>query len=177
MVSVLAPEAFRIADGLRSHRRQGLEPADVAERARPLIGLGADERMGRKLPCPLLLDGACGIYLDRPIVCRQATSLDLGACIDEFEGRNPDAGIQVSSAHLAHTNNAHIALLAALKASDLPDAAYELAAALSIALADPGAEGKWLAGENVFASLPRAVNRPPAIEMATADIAHALRMH
>ena len=122
----------------------------------------------------MLQDGNCSAYGARPLVCRQTTSLDVAGCIEEFEGTNLGSRIEVSSAHLAHAGNAHVILLGVLHAAGLPDTAYELGAALEIALSDPQCEERWLAGEDVFAALPRDVQRPADVEHATRQLAAAL---
>ncbi len=175
-VGILPPEVFRLADAVRAGRSGGIDAAAVRARAAPLAGLGPDARVGRKLACPLLdLDGACSVYTDRPLVCRQATSLALPACIEEFEGVDRDGRIEVSTMYLAHSGNAHIVLLAAMAAVGLPTEAFELSAALSVALADPLAERRWLAGEDVFGALPRNVKRETVVDQVAQNIAVALR--
>lgn len=173
-VAVTPPEAFRLADAIRKGLAAGLSPEVVRARGRPLMGVPPDGRIGAKLPCPLLVDGGCSVYKHRPLVCRQATSLDLAACIDEFEARNLEARVPISGAHLQHASNAHITLLGALKAAALPTDALELASALDVALAEPDAEARWLDGVDVFRDVPRFVKREAATERAIAHIAAAL---
>ena len=144
-VGILPAEAFRLADAVRAGRSGKLDVATVRARAVPLMGLKPDERIGRKLACPLLGEGGlCSVYAERPLVCRQATSLSLPSCIEEFEGVDPQGRVDVSTVHLAHSSNAHVVLLGALAAAGLPTDAFELAAALDVALADPQAEQRWL---------------------------------
>ncbi|HEX4892311.1 MAG TPA: hypothetical protein VFV47_03430 [Hyphomicrobiaceae bacterium] len=173
-VGILPAEAFLIADALKTRACGTLTPEMVLALGEPLEGLGPNERIGRKLACPLLVDGACSAYRVRPLVCRQATSLRLDDCIDEFEGRNIGGRIEISSVHLAHASNAHVVLLAALRAADLPDTAYELASALRIALTVPNAEKRWLQGEDLFASLCQKVVRSAEVERGVREIAAAL---
>lgn len=169
-VAITAPEAFRLAGAVRSAKAR-LDPAEIRRRAETLIGLSPQARIGAKLPCPLLIDGACSVYAERPLVCRQATSLDLAACLDEFEGRNPDAAIPISQPHLAHSSNAHVTLLAALKAAALPMAPIELGTALAIALDTPDGEARWLAGENIFAGAAQLSTRTGDVERVVTHIA------
>ena len=152
-VGAVAPEVFLLASAIRASREPGLDRAAVIARCVPLIGLDPKERVGLKLPCPVLVEGRCGAYAARPLVCRQTTSLDLQGCLEEFDGHNMAERIEVSSAHLAHAGTAHVVLLGALRTVGLPDAAYELSAALAIALRDPDSERRWLEGEPVFESL------------------------
>ena len=175
-VGILPAEAFRLAEAVRAGRSGKLDVVTVRARAAPLRGLGPGERIGAKLACPLLGDGGlCSVYADRPLVCRQATSLSLPACIEEFEGVDPEGRIEVSTVHLAHSSNAHVVLLGALAAAGLPTDAYELSAALDVALAEPQAEQRWLGGEDIFAGLPRNVTRPGEVTAVANAIAQALR--
>ncbi len=173
-VAVTPPEAFRLADAVRAGLAAGMTPEMVRERGRPLMGIAPDQRLGGKLPCPLLVEGACSVYRHRPLVCRQATSLDLTACVDEFEGRNLVTQIPISGVHLQHSSNAHITLLGALKAAGHSTDALDLASALEVTLADPNAERRWLAGEDVFRDVPRHVTREETTRRAIDHIAAAL---
>lgn len=171
-VGVLPPEAFGVAAAIRAGGDGGVEA--VRARAKPLIGLSPDERIGRRLPCPLLVDGTCSVYAVRPLVCRQTTSLSLPDCIEEYEGLDRNGRIEISSTHLAHSSNAHVALLGALLAVGLPADAYELGSILDIVLADPDCERRWLTGEDVFHDLPRNVRRPRDVDRIAASIAGEL---
>lgn len=173
-VSVMAPEAFRLGAAVRRAGGGPLAIRDVLDRCQPLKGKPPSARLSAKLLCPLLVDGACGVYRDRPGMCRQATSLALPPCIQEFENTGGGEQIEVSAAHLAHTSNASLALLAALTAVALPDTSYELASALEIALTVPDAESRWLEGEDVFAGADRAPQRPMVFARAAHSIASAL---
>jgi hypothetical protein len=173
-VGVTPPEVFRLAEAVRRSKAVGLGIEAVRARTEPLRGISPLERIGRKLPCPLLVEGACSVYADRPLVCRQATSLSLQSCIDEFENIGTDDRVEVSEGHLAHAGNAHVVLLGALLAAGFPIDAFELAASLDVALADSESERRWLAGEDVFAALPRNVQRPREVEMVARAIAAEL---
>lgn len=169
-VGVLPAEGFRIADMVRASKVPSLETEAVRQRAAPLIGLSPEERIGRKLPCPLLVDGLCGVYPVRPLVCRQATSLSLPDCLDEFDGKDPDGRIEISPTHTAHSGNAHVALLGALRAVGLPWETYELGALLNVVLVVPDAEQRWLAGEPIFAGL-KPVERNRQVDAVARGIA------
>jgi Fe-S-cluster containining protein len=164
-VGVTAPEVFRLAHAVRKSRNPALRMDDVRARGSALRGLSPAERPGRKLPCPLLLDDLCSVYDERPMVCRQATSLSLEACVDEFENTGKYAEIPVSSLHLAYASNVHVAFLGALEAAGYSSEAYELSAALDIALSEIDAEKRWLTGETIFAGL-QAVVRPDVERVA-----------
>jgi Fe-S-cluster containining protein len=175
-VGLIAPEAFRLAEAVRRRAGGSLSAQLVQERCRPLLGLAPSDRVGRKLPCPLLLDNLCSVYADRPMVCRQTTSLLLEACIDEFEDRNRQVQIPISSLHLAYAGSAHVAMLGALRAVRLPSAGYELSAALSRVLEVPDAEQRWLAGDNIFRDLPEAPRRSPELDLVAGRIAEEISL-
>jgi hypothetical protein len=174
-VGVTAPEVFRLANAVRKSRNDALTLDGVREKGRALRGLGPAERLGRKLPCSLLVNDMCGVYPERPMVCRQATSLSLDACVDEFENAGKYAEIPVSSLHLAYASNVHVAFLGALEAVGYPSDAYELSAALDIALHASDAEKRWLMGEPVFANLQAVVRPSPDIELVARKIAESIR--
>ena len=174
-VAITPPEAFRLADAVRGGRAAGMTADVVRSRGAALVGVRPADRIGRKLACPLLVDGACSVYRHRPLACRQATSLDLGACVDEFEGRNLEARIPISGAYLNYASNAHVTLLGAMRAAGLPTDALELAAALDVALAVPDAEARWLAGEDVFRDVQRPGAREAQTERAIQHVADSLK--
>jgi Fe-S-cluster containining protein len=173
-VSVVAPEAFRLADAVRAGASAPVDAATARAAAALTRGVAPDDRVGRKLPCPLLNDGACSVYTVRPLVCRQTTSLSLPGCVEEFEGIDRDGRIPISSVHMAHASNANVVLLGAMLAAGLPTEAYELGAALEVALADPDCERRWLAGENVFAAAGRPIPRQREADQVAAAIAREL---
>ena len=172
-VGVTAPEVFRLADTIRAAARRGvalLEPERVIERGRATRDRTPEQRIGAKIPCQLLgPGGACTVYEARPLVCRQTASFSVEACKSELEGdRSP---MSVPTRHMAAASNAHLALLAAMRSVGLPTAAYELAAALEVALTVPDAERRWLAGEDVFAGVTNRARRPPAVEAVMGKVA------
>ena len=171
-VGVVPPEVFRIAATINKHRRAGLTTDVVIARAVPLRGVTPAARVGAKLACPLLENGQCGVYADRPLTCRQATSLSVEACREEYEGEMAlNEQIEVSATHLAHASNAHVALLGAMRGAGLPTIAYELSAALSTALDTPDAERRWLDGEDVFRDVQQNAERPANVELIARMIA------
>lgn len=173
-VAITPPEAFRLAEAVRGGRAAGMSAETVKARGAPLLGIQPADRIGRKLACPLLVDNACSVYRHRPLSCRQATSLDLAACVDEFEGRNLTGRIPISGAYLNHASNAHITLLGAMRAAKLPTDSYELAGALDLALAMPNGEARWLAGEDVFRDVQKPGPREAQTEQAIQLVADGL---
>ena len=159
-VSVTAPEAFLLGAAIATaHKRlPASATAALLARCERTAGHTPAERFGKKLPCPLLVDGACSAYAARPFMCRQVTSFAVEPCIEEYEGREGE--ISVSSRHLAHAANAQVAMLAAVAACGRPPVSYELSAALTAVLATPDAQARWLEGEDVFAGVAVAPPSP-----------------
>lgn len=170
-VGATAPEILLLARAVRaaSLRQTGLSDGVIAA-SRATAGLTPLQRYGAKLPCPLLVDNACSRYRERPTVCRQATSLDLSGCIDEFEGRGMESDIKVSAVYLAHARNARVPLLAALRLAGLDAHTYEMSAGLTRALEFGNAEARWLAGDDVMAGVARGPQEPASAEQAIAMI-------
>lgn len=118
-------------------------------------GKGFDARTAMVTPCPLLEDHACTAYGARPIVCRSAVSADVAACARSYLELSGES-IPVPSAWRALGQGYAVALEAAALHSGLVPAAREWNESLRIALGDPTAEGRWLAGEDVFEAAQRA---------------------
>jgi len=145
----------------------------VLDRAGKTAGLDITQRFGRKIPCALLVDDACSMYAERPTVCRQVTSTELAACIDEYEGRDFNGDMIVSRLYLDHARNCRIPLQAALASLDLPLASYELGSGLTAALG-PGAEAAWLSGRDTFQGITPAPAEPTQIQQVIHRLATAL---
>lgn len=150
-VAVTAPELFLIAASLKGTRRAAVLERVAAADARTR-GRTVPERFADPTFCPLLENGACGVYAVRPSACRSMASTDAGICARAF-GENsgeelpaPRNGFLLRSAYQA-------SLRAALTLAGLPPVAYELNAGLRRVLETPDAETRWLAGEDVFAGI------------------------
>jgi hypothetical protein len=154
-VVVVAPEVIRIAD----HLRATLPPdafAALLVRVRAAAertgGLSRYERAEAGVPCPLLVDDACSVHAVRPLLCRGWTSVDAGACAAHFAD---PGGVPVPEAH-APSYELGSAVLAGLGRAaldaGLDGGLLELVAALRVALSQPAAASRWLAGLPVFAT-------------------------
>jgi hypothetical protein len=165
-VGVTAPEVFLLADGIRAAaKRIGASTiGEILARCERASGFSIEERFGAKIPCALLRDEMCSLHAIRPTVCRQVSSTDLAACLDEFEGRREGGDVPVSAVYIDHGRNARIVLLAALQAAGLSRKTYELNGALARALTIDGAERRWRAGEDIFAGVDEAPVEPVQVE-------------
>lgn len=150
-VSVSLPEVFLLklhvmslpaAESLALRQRI----ADIYSRTRDN---NAQERLLQHESCPLLVDNRCSVYEVRPLSCRAAVSLDADACRRAYAGEK--VAINMPLSYFKALKATSLLLLATMSAAGLDCRAYELNAALHIALAEPNAEERWLDGENVFA--------------------------
>jgi Fe-S-cluster containining protein len=64
-VTATVLEVIRIAVAIGADRGTA-----VLSRADEVAGLGNRQRLARKVPCSLLIDGACSVYEIRPVTCR-----------------------------------------------------------------------------------------------------------
>ena len=161
VVMATAPEIFLAANTLRTRPAASIEAA----RARCDAVRPAREAGGRP-PCPLLDGARCSVYAARPAVCRKHTSFSLEACRDEYEGRSADIPIRRFDQLVFEC--CAVALVVGMRLWDRrAGAVFEFSAALRVALDDPDAEQKWLAGTDVFASVPGPTQLPGIDEHAT----------
>lgn len=150
VVSVTPPEVFRVAAWIRKNRMNSptLSPTEIEKRCRSRMGLSKEETFRLKTPCPMLVNGECGVHSVRPINCRQFLSTSVAVCIESFGGT--DAPVPFVGGALDRGTLARSLLTGAMKAAGFPDTAYELCGALTRALGDEESEAKWLSGLNVF---------------------------
>lgn len=143
-VSATVPEIVLIARAAEAKRL--LDRPIVIDRIAAAAGLSGPDRIGRKIACPMLDDGGCAVYAQRPTMCRVANSTDVAACIDEYEGRNLGVDIPMARAPVDHGFNARVVLVAAIRSCGLDASAYDLAAGLRAGPLTETALTRWLAG-------------------------------
>jgi hypothetical protein len=149
-VSATIPEILRFAQVVRAN---GLDAEDINIAAARAQEIGQDGRFLNRVSCPLLDDGACSGYAGRPLACRTMLSRSLAACLEYFP-LNGSGALDYAPGARETRGRVEIILLAALFLTGLPQAHIELTQGLAIALAQPDAETRWLAGEDVFAAVP-----------------------
>lgn len=147
-VSVSAPEVFRLVRLIDA--TPSFDKAAALGRANARKASTMEAVLAFKTPCPLLVEGDCSVYAERPMGCRQFVSTNLAGCQTAFERGGGNLPFVPAAANAGLILRS--LLLGAAASLGLNAATYELSSALSIALAEPDAETRWLAGENVFAN-------------------------
>ena len=151
-VSARAPEVLFIKSAIPGRDREDVRAA-VADAYAVTGMLLPGERGATAHPCPMLRDGACGIYAARPLTCRMAVSESAEICARAFA---PGAGpmhIPLPEYYPTLRRGYSVALGGALRRAGFPACSYEYNSAMRAALARPDAEAAWLAGEDVFADV------------------------
>jgi hypothetical protein len=124
----------------------------VTANASRVMGLRPDKRREAKVPCAMLVDGACSIYETRPFACRGLYSTSAQAC---EEALNTPAGAPlppIRSPALPRVLSAvlGVGINAALGDSGIQNETLELTTALDTLERNPDLPIRWLAGERVF---------------------------
>jgi len=153
-VTATAPEVFQLAHYVRlidaSPAGAPINlPKRIAQADRATKGLGEDERMALRRPCPLILRGVCIVHPVRPLACRGHASFDRTACARAASGR--DVEVPVSEPHLQLRGLVQHALQAALRDAGVAWGLYELNHGLVLALSDQPRRAAWMAGQDSLA--------------------------
>jgi len=149
-VSVTIPEVFNLARSVRNTPSRIVRVMDAAGRAGKIP---QHLRENQRIICPILEQHACAEYMNRPMVCRALMSKSLEACLQILVENRPTPMTHVEGTELIRTCMV-IIFKAALILAGLPDRYYELNQALAVALVEPDAERRWLAGEPLFSRVP-----------------------
>ncbi len=146
-VSVSAPELFRAVRLIDS--ASGIDKAGVIGRAKARSAATFEAALALRDPCPLLVEGNCSVYEDRPMGCRQFVSTNAEGCRTAFEKRTGELPYVPGAANAGLILRS--LLMGAVASLGLKADTYELSSALVVALEQPDAEARWLAGEDVLA--------------------------
>lgn len=153
-VECLGAEVFNIA-----HHIKGTWSAAAREDLQSRLGHAIRRADGRRgfayykehIRCPLLgKDDRCRIYEERPFACRAYTSFSVTRCRKKFEKRQ-DIGIERDRFTKDLNGGVQKGLMVGLFEAGLQSGVYALNEALLIALEQPDAAERWLAGEDVLA--------------------------
>jgi Fe-S-cluster containining protein len=149
-VEVTIPEAILVA----AHLVDAANPqrAKIIETARAMKGTSDAARLRAGTACPLLVDGKCSVYDDRPLMCRSVFAADSAQCrrahLASIQGR--EAPIEFFALAQYFVLGDQAALRGILKDMRLQYDLVELTQAVAAFLEDPGLIERWLAGETIF---------------------------
>ena len=155
LVTASVPEVLRIANVIReswtTEEIDALKERIAVHKEAIKPAKGTPQNTWPRHACPLLQDGACSVWKDRPFVCRGWNSLDVQPCIEKE--RNPQSGVREQGlAHqVAVTDYILQGYEAALASARVNADLCELSHALDIALNKPDAAARYLNGDNLFA--------------------------
>jgi hypothetical protein len=165
MVTVSPPEVLLIAQALR----ESLSDDDLVatywrvvnldERTR---GLSPLERGAVRLPCALLVEDRCLVYQYRPLRCRGHASFNSAACERALLVGQDTVDVPTHRLQNLAVGAVDDGLRQALDDSRLAGEPLELTAALRIALENPDAAERWLAGEPIFEPAVLRIGEPPS---------------
>lgn len=156
-IEVTAPEVFFTVKSLPPERLDGVKQA-VLRACGQTEGKTLAERVRTAVPCPLLVEGVCSVYLTRPVACRLAVSANADICRRAFIEHSGET-IPVPAPWGPLRQGYRVALEGALLNAGLDWNMTEWNSALRSALEDPGGEAAWLRGDRTFPKLQR-VSRP-----------------
>ncbi len=148
-VSVSAPEAFAIARRVRRAKDSATLRAALAARP-PRIDRDPQRQFDAARPCAFLSASACSIHAFRPAACRSYVSLDVAACLRRLDAGHGSLPVPHAAGPVRQWLDA--ALWAAHRAAGLTPRSYDMAGAVAAALADPGLEARWYAGDDGLAA-------------------------
>jgi Fe-S-cluster containining protein len=157
-VEVRPIEVLRILDFMQqtlSEAERERIAADVLTNSAALAQLDEEARLRHNMKCPLLSCGRCSIYAARPQTCRNYHATSAAGCQQAYEEPDND-DIDPEFAPLTYqSGRAHVdAFSTALQQAGYDVAAYELNAALAVALADPaGTRARFAAHEQAFPAI------------------------
>ena len=103
--------------------------------------------------CPMLVNSSCSVYEARPLVCRTFHSYDFSACERLFAGDNEAVllGKHMHPASVTVVDTMRHGIRAGMESKNHSAPLANLGIAISIALENEDAAGRWLAGEELFA--------------------------
>ncbi|MEP7124523.1 MAG: YkgJ family cysteine cluster protein [Byssovorax sp.] len=151
---VTVPELLAITrhlDQAWTEARRGALRERLALQIKRVEHLSDEARWAAKIPCALLDDaGRCSIHAARPLRCRAFNASHVEPCREAFHGSAEATPARIPRLDRAH-DAAEAGYDAALTDAGLAATAHRLEVGLLLALDDPGAGARWLAGEEAFA--------------------------
>jgi Fe-S-cluster containining protein len=147
-VEVSIPEAILVS--LQLGDPQDSRRESVMQAASDLAGMSATARARTRRPCPLLVDGKCSVYANRPLLCRATLSPCARKCYAALEEKeSPDLYVVAQFFAVGDKD----ALRGICKDLGLQHENVDLVQTVAAILRDPSTIVRWAAGEHVFAPL------------------------
>lgn len=153
-ITASVPEVLRLALWLKENKTEQ-ELAALRKRLAAynseLAALKASGLPRPPMNCAVLVDNACSAYPGRPVACRAANSVDVGACAQACENwRDESLTIPYVGQPIFAGKEMVKGIKMALEQRGISSPTVELSIALEIALDDPEAGERFLAGEPIF---------------------------
>jgi Fe-S-cluster containining protein len=158
MIAVTIPEVLRLVTYIRSNwtenKIQKLNERMASYMKATEAWHNGDHSRKPRHVCPLLRveDGACDVWLERPLICRAYNSADHKACIAKKDDSVNDPPIPQYQGQFHTAMSSRTGARRALKKHGLDHDLHEMIPALIIALECEDAAEKYLAGSNLFES-------------------------
>lgn len=105
-----------------------------------------------RVVCPLLRDNLCSVFPARPLICRGFNSTDVSACVRLRENPGKKVTVMRNQSQMAITLALQEGMRQVLVEKSLSPWNVDLSLALGIALDQPDADERYLAGEPLFES-------------------------
>ncbi len=133
------------------------DPADprrnaLFETADAVAGLTQEHRIRSGRPCPLLVEGKCSVYDNRPLICRATLSPCAQKCYAALEGKD---NLQIYLVPQFFALGDKDALRGICKDIGLQYDNVDLIQTVAAILRDPTTVVRWASGEKVFAPLAK----------------------
>lgn len=102
-------------------------------------------------PCPLLVDGQCSVYAQRPVVCRSFQSRDVGVCRQRYEAQDPSIAVPMDIGVYGLTGLPQLATVKVFQELGIDNRPVVLGLAVAALTRDfEGMVGDWLDGGQAF---------------------------
>lgn len=162
-VETSIPEAILVA-------LHAIDPADprhpkILETADATAGMTWEQRARTGRPCPLLANGRCSIYEDRPLMCRATLAARAKPCNDTLDAAirgGAGTGMEIYPVPQFFAQGEIAALRGICKDLGLQHGAVSLVPTVAAILRDPTLPDRWASGEKVFKELPPTMTAPIA---------------
>lgn len=118
------------------------------------------QRSTARIPCPLLVDGACSVHEVRPLICRAFNSFDAEICDRKIHSGGSTSEIPSWDMPWLLGLALESGLKEALEESGYADGDIELGLGLKAALDHSQPDERWLAGDRIFAKSAWKARKP-----------------